>query len=212
VIPKTEWHIVGEEVVIYDCDVGCSCQFNALPTHGFCEALVAIEIQEGHFGDTSLAGVIYAEIFHWDGAVHQGNGWRRVVFDEQSTPEQRAAIEALTNGTEGHPYFEIVSAMAPNVHHRLEHAGREPALGLLIDGSHGGNSWGRKRLRRPGPHDPAQDVVDLTQIVRALGRVGRSQRQVRRDKRPHLIGHSDGYGLRGTEASIPQVYQAPNRL
>ena len=112
---KTEWHIAGHQVTSCNCAWGCPCQFNALPTYGTCEALLTLEIERGHFGDTTLDGVKYAEVFHWDGPVHEGNGWRRVIHDEGSTPEQRAAIEALTDGTQGHPYFEIYSAMAPNV-------------------------------------------------------------------------------------------------
>ena len=111
---KTAWHIVGEEVTSCNCAWGCPCQFNALPTTGFCEALVAYDIERGHFGDTNLDGVKYAHVFHWDGAVHEGNGWRRVIHDERSTPDQRAAIEALTSGTQGHAFFEIFAAMAPN--------------------------------------------------------------------------------------------------
>lgn len=111
---KTEWHLTGQEVVSCNCAWGCPCQFNALPTYGFCEALLALDIERGHFGDTKLDGVKYAEIFHWDGPVHEGNGWRRIIHDEGATPEQRAAIEALTDGTQGHPYFEIYSSMAPN--------------------------------------------------------------------------------------------------
>jgi hypothetical protein len=111
---RTEWHLTGEEIASCNCAWGCPCQFMALPATGYCEALVAIDIDRGHFGETTLDGVRYAEVFHWDGAVHEGNGWRRVIFDERSTPEQRVAIQALTDGTQGHPYFEIFSAMAPN--------------------------------------------------------------------------------------------------
>jgi hypothetical protein len=111
---KTEWHITGEEIGSCNCAWGCPCQFDALPTYGSCEALVAYEIEHGHFGTTPLADVRFAQIFHWDGAVHEGNGWRRLVVDERATPDQRAAIKALTDGTQGHPVFEIFSAMAPN--------------------------------------------------------------------------------------------------
>ena len=111
---KVEWRIKGEDIAVCNCDWGCPCQFNALPTHGTCEALVAVAIEEGHFGDTPLEGVRYAEAFHWDGPVHEGNGTRRLFLDERSTPAQRAAITALTDGTQGHAYFEIFSAMAPN--------------------------------------------------------------------------------------------------
>jgi hypothetical protein len=110
----TDWHIVGEEINSCNCDWGCPCQFNALPTHGYCEAFVTVAIEHGNFGATSLDGVTYAQVFHWDGAVHQGNGWRRLIVDERATPAQRAAIEAMTSGKHGHPVFEIFSAMAPN--------------------------------------------------------------------------------------------------
>jgi hypothetical protein len=85
-----------------------------LPTYGFCEALEATEIERGHFGDTPLDGVRYAQIFHWDGPIHEGNGWRQLILDEQSTPAQLAAITALTSGTQGHPALEIFATMAPN--------------------------------------------------------------------------------------------------
>ena len=112
--PKTEWHIKGQEIASCNCDWGCPCQFNALPTHPYCEALAVIAIEEGQFGTTPLSGVTYAVVFHWDGPVHEGNGWRRVIHDERATPEQRAAIDALTDGAHGHAFFEIYSAMAPN--------------------------------------------------------------------------------------------------
>jgi hypothetical protein len=112
---KTTWRIVGEVVVSCNCAWGCPCQFNALPTHHFCEAIATSEIEHGHFGDTSLDDVKYAQIFHWDGAVHEGNGWRQLILDAGSTQEQRAAIVALTSGTQGHPAFEIFAAMTPNV-------------------------------------------------------------------------------------------------
>jgi hypothetical protein len=112
----TEWQIEAEEITSCNCDWGCPCQFNALPTHGSCEAFVTVDIQRGYFGDTRLDGVKYAQIFHWDGAVHEGNGWRRLVTDERATAEQRSVIEALTSGAHGHPVFEIFSAMAPNAH------------------------------------------------------------------------------------------------
>ena len=64
--------------------------------------------------DLSLDGVKYAQVFHWDGAVHEGNGWRRLIVDEHASAEQRAAIEGLTSGAHGHPVYEIFSAMAPN--------------------------------------------------------------------------------------------------
>src|SRR5439155_20241606 len=80
---KTEWHIVGEDVSSCNCAWGCPCQFDALPTTGYCEALAALDVERGHFGATRLDGVRFAQVFHWDRAVHEGNGWRRLILDER---------------------------------------------------------------------------------------------------------------------------------
>ena len=37
-----------------NCDYGCPCQFNALPTDGTCRAVVAWQIGEGYCGDVRL--------------------------------------------------------------------------------------------------------------------------------------------------------------
>jgi hypothetical protein len=115
-LTRTQWRLVGEQVGTCNCDWACPCQFNDVrPTHGFCEALVTFQISEGHFGETSLDGVRFAWVLHWPGPVHEGNGTRMLVLDEGTTAEQRAALTAMTNGTEGHPFFEIFTSVTPNV-------------------------------------------------------------------------------------------------
>ena len=111
---KTDWRITGEEVGNCNCEWGCPCQFNAPPTTGRCEALVAYEIRDGHYGDTKLDGVRFAGIYSWPGRIDEGNGTRQIIVDERATPEQRAAIDALVSGSEGGAYFEIFAAVCPN--------------------------------------------------------------------------------------------------
>jgi hypothetical protein len=53
-----DWSIKGPHFVNCDCDYGCPCQFNALPTYRTCLALVAWRIEEGHCGDVSLDGLL----------------------------------------------------------------------------------------------------------------------------------------------------------
>jgi hypothetical protein len=113
-ITKTEWRITGDHVGSCNCIWACPCQFNGLPTHGNCEALLACHIREGHFGETSLDGVRFAEAFWWPGAVHEGGGTRLLVLDEGTNPDQRAAVTGITSGEQGHPYFEIFASVAPN--------------------------------------------------------------------------------------------------
>ena len=111
---KTEWRVSGEEIVNCNCDWGCPCQFNASPTTGRCEALIAYEIRDGHYGDTALDGVRFAGIYSWPGRIDEGDGTRQIIVDERATAEQRAAVDALVSGSEGGTYFEIFAAVAPN--------------------------------------------------------------------------------------------------
>ena len=36
------WEIKGREFGSCNCNYGCPCQFNALPTHGHCRALAVL--------------------------------------------------------------------------------------------------------------------------------------------------------------------------
>jgi hypothetical protein len=112
---KTPWRIVAEETGTCNCAWGCPCQFNALPTHGRCEALVAVHIREGYYGDTKLDGLTYAMAYWWPGAVHEGNGIVQLVIDERATAEQRRAIVNITSGREGCTLFEIFASVVSKV-------------------------------------------------------------------------------------------------
>ena len=112
---KTKWHITGDMVLSCNCAWGCPCQFNALPTHGQCEGPGFWQIHEGHYGETSLNGMVFAATYYWPGAVHEGNGTMQLIIDEQATPEQRAAIIAMSSGTQGGAAFEIYASVTPNV-------------------------------------------------------------------------------------------------
>ena len=98
-----------------NCAWGCPCQFNALPTHGRCEAVVAVRIREGHYGSTKLDGVTYVAAYWWPGAVHEGNGIVQLVIDERATPDQRTALLNIASGKEGCTFFEIFAAVVSKV-------------------------------------------------------------------------------------------------
>jgi hypothetical protein len=114
-VNKTLWRIIGDETGTCNCAWGCPCQFNALPTYGRCEALVALRIREGYYGPTKLDGVTFASAYWWPGAVHEGNGIVQVAIDERATPEQRQAILNITSGKEGCTFFEIFASVVSTV-------------------------------------------------------------------------------------------------
>ena len=111
---QTPWRIAGDEVGNCNCDWGCPCQFDALPTHGNCMAMIAYQINEGSFGETSLEGVRFAWLVWWPGAIHEGGGVRQMIVDESASPEQREAIEPLLAGEHGGGYFEIFASVMSN--------------------------------------------------------------------------------------------------
>jgi hypothetical protein len=108
---RTSWRIKGHHAGSCNCVWACPCQFNALPDKGHCEAFLAWEIDEGHFGEVSLNGVRFGFAVHWPGAIHEGNGTRQFVVAEGASEEQREALEAMASGTEGGTYFEIFASV-----------------------------------------------------------------------------------------------------
>ena len=69
-----DWRLRGPEITNCNCAWGCPCQFNSLPTHGNCRAVVAMRIDEGHFGDVDRSGLQWAGMFAWPKASHEGHG------------------------------------------------------------------------------------------------------------------------------------------
>ena len=112
---KIKWRMAGEEIGNCNCNWGCPCQFNAVPTTDHCEALLGWQISDGYFGETRLDGVRFARIYWWPGAIHEGNGVRRTIIDERATKDQREALIALDSGQHGGLYWEIFAAVCPNL-------------------------------------------------------------------------------------------------
>lgn len=108
----TPWEIQGSELVNCNCSYGCPCQFNALPSKGFCEAMGAISIEKGHYGDVSLDGVKIAVVFQWPGPIHEGHGKCQPIVDERATPEQREAVLKIMTGQDTEPFATMFSVFA----------------------------------------------------------------------------------------------------
>jgi hypothetical protein len=99
------------------CAYGCPCDFNALPTRGSCQGMVAMKIEEGHFDDTNLSGLAFAVIVDFPGALHLGNGTAQPIIDEQASPAQREALLTILSGKEQAEgtLFHIFSLITSNL-------------------------------------------------------------------------------------------------
>jgi hypothetical protein len=114
-----DWSIKGPEISACNCEWGCPCQFNALPSHGNCRAAVAMRIDEGHFGDVRLDGLKFVGMFAWPKAIHEGHGEGLPVLDERASPAQRDALLKILSGQETDPFatiFSVVAAMTETLH------------------------------------------------------------------------------------------------
>jgi hypothetical protein len=107
-----DWMIRGPEVSTCNCNWGCPCQFNSVPTFGNCRAAVAMRIDEGHFGEVDLAGVLWAGMFAWPGAIHEGHGECLAIIDERATDAQRDAVLQIMSGQTSEPGATIFSVFA----------------------------------------------------------------------------------------------------
>ena len=99
----TTWTIHGREFANCNCNYGCPCQFNALPTYGNCSAVVGIQIDSGHHGDTKLDGLRLAGIFRWPGPIYMGNGEALPIVDVRADAAQRDAICGIMSGQDTKP-------------------------------------------------------------------------------------------------------------
>ena len=116
------WSITGTHFASCNCDYGCPCQFNALPTDGTCRAVVAWQIDEGHCDGVRLDGLIGVNTYGWPGAVHQGNGEMQSILDERADDAQRKALAAVLAGEGAEPgaiMLQIYASMCPTKHDPL---------------------------------------------------------------------------------------------
>jgi hypothetical protein len=119
VMAEMSWTIEGREFVHCNCAYGCPCQFNALPTHGNCQAVAAIEIERGHHGETRLDGLNIGMVVSWPGPIHEGGGEVVPIVDERASPAQREALLRIMSGEDTEPgatLFSVFAATFDKVH------------------------------------------------------------------------------------------------
>jgi hypothetical protein len=109
------WSLRGHVILACNCDYGCPCNFNGLPTTGKCEGNWNWHVEEGSFGDVSLSGLTFAVAVNWPGAIHEGRGEALVVIEERADERQREALRALVTGQAGGPW-KIIGTTIEKLH------------------------------------------------------------------------------------------------
>ena len=116
---NVKWTIKAREFTNCNCAYGCPCQFNALPTHGNCQAVVGMHIDQGYHGDTPLDNLSFAGIFSWPGPINEGGGQAAVFIEEGAAPAQREALLRILSGQDTEPgatIFQVFSTTLEKLH------------------------------------------------------------------------------------------------
>ena len=100
----TKWTMKGRVLIACNCDWGCPCNVNALPTKGNCEGGWTWEIEDGAVGDTKVNGLYLSLYADWPAAIHMGNGVATALIDERADAQQREALSTLVEGKAGGPW------------------------------------------------------------------------------------------------------------
>ncbi len=68
----SDWRLEGEWIKNCTCAFGCPCDFNALPTEGYCKGMVGMRITKGHFEKTKLDGLVFAKTVRFSRRAARG--------------------------------------------------------------------------------------------------------------------------------------------
>ena len=115
---EAQWFIKGKWLEYCSCDYGCPCESMAQPTRGSCDGVVAMHVDEGHYGNVRLDNINIVATFFFPRAIHHGGGQMQPILDHTTTPEQREAVFKILSG-EGHPpgtIFQIFSVIVAQLH------------------------------------------------------------------------------------------------
>ena len=132
-----EWEFEGRELANCTCEYGCNCQFAALPDKGHCHAVVGIQIDKGHHGDTKLDGLRFAGIFKWPGPIHEGNGQAIAFVDESASPAQRDALLRILTGQDTDPFATVFAVFASTITDMKEPVFTKVDFEVDVDGRRG---------------------------------------------------------------------------
>lgn len=88
------WHIRGQLAEACTCGVPCTCNFGEPPApHDFCYSMWSYGIEEGRFGQVELKDLRAGGV--------EGPGGTLALLDIRATPDQRKALEEITQALTG---------------------------------------------------------------------------------------------------------------
>jgi hypothetical protein len=106
------WRVEGNVLIACNCDWGCPCNFNALPSRGYCEGGWIWLIERGRVDDLTMDGLGIALFAKWPGAIHHGGGRAACYIDDRADAAQRSALARILRGELGGPWGIFIKTYA----------------------------------------------------------------------------------------------------
>lgn len=103
------WEINGNVLIACNCDYGCPCNFNALPTYGDCEGGWIWSIEKGTVDGVDLTGRSIAVFADWPKAIHMGGGKAGGYFDDGADDDQIKSLTRVLRGEVGGPWAMFIN-------------------------------------------------------------------------------------------------------
>ena len=166
-----KWSIKARGFVNCNCSYGCPCQFNAGPSYGHCEAVSAMQIDEGIHGSTRLDGLRFVGIFRWPGAIHEGKGEAAVVIDERANAAQRNALLRILTGQDTEPgatIFQVFFTTFEKVHDPIFAAIDIAARARRLCAGSPKGAVSRSRIRSPALNTVSVSTFPTDSNIRSL--------------------------------------------
>jgi len=116
------WQLNGNVLIACNCDYGCPCNFNALPTHGDCEGGWIWSIDNGTVDGVDLKGRAVAVFADWPSAIHIGGGKAGGYLDDGADDAQTKALTRVLRGEIGGPWAIFINTYELDGPHRAHFA------------------------------------------------------------------------------------------
>ncbi|HAA95513.1 MAG TPA: hypothetical protein DCE26_07465 [Dehalococcoidia bacterium] len=101
------WSAEGDLFEGCNCNLLCPCHvsFRQPTNHGFCDAVWAVKLQTGRYGDVDLAGLGVAIFVHCPGQSMADGDWTPVMYlDDRANADQEEALRMIFSGEAGGPW------------------------------------------------------------------------------------------------------------
>ncbi len=95
------WSVSGQVVTADNCRIGCPCILGEAPHHGHCNFVAIFQVDEGSFGDVSLANAEFGlagEFVRKEGQAEQVYNYVAYYIDSEATEAQRSALRSILTG------------------------------------------------------------------------------------------------------------------